>query len=261
MIELSDRELLGWLAAWLWPFLRISAFVLAAPVIGTRSVPARVRVVFALGLTVVLAPLAGPATLPAAELLGAQGLLVAAHQVLIGAGLGLVLRMVFLVLEFAGQIVAQQMGLGFAAMVDPASGSQVPVISQFYVIVATLMFFVFDAHLKLIELLADSFSLLPIAGGGFAPAALSRVIAWSGELLGVGVMVMLPIVAALLVVNLAFGVMARAAPQLNIFAIGFPVMIILGTVMMVLTLGLLPMQVEALFASGFDTAYHLLQER
>lgn len=261
MLELTDRELLGWLAAWLWPFLRISAFMLTVPAIGTRSVPARVRLVFALALTVVLAPLVGPAVLPAAELLSAQGLLIAAQQVLIGAGLGLVLRMVFLVLEFAGQIIAQQMGLGFAAMVDPASGSQVPVISQFYVILATLMFFALDAHLKLVELIADSFELLPIGGGGFAPGALSGVIAWSGDLLGIGVVVMLPVVASLLVVNLAFGVMARAAPQLNIFAVGFPVMIVFGVVMMVLTLGGLPTQVEGLFTSGFEAAYRLLQGR
>lgn len=261
MLELTDRELLGWLAAWLWPFLRISAFMLTVPAIGTRSVPARVRLVFALALTVVLAPLVGPAVLPAAELLSAQGLLIAAQQVLIGAGLGLVLRMVFLVLEFAGQIIAQQMGLGFAAMVDPASGSQVPVISQFYVILATLMFFALDAHLKLVELIADSFELLPIGGGGFAPGALSGVIAWSGDLLGIGVVVMLPVVASLLVVNLAFGVMARAAPQLNIFAVGFPVMIVFGVVMMVLTLGGLPTQVEGLLISGFEAAYRLLQGR
>ncbi|MGE3771442.1 MAG: flagellar biosynthetic protein FliR [Gammaproteobacteria bacterium] len=261
MLELSDRELLAWLAAWLWPFLRISAFVLTVPAIGTRSVPARVRLVFALGLTVVLAPLVGPAVLPATELLSAQGLLVGAQQVMIGAGLGLVLRMVFLVLEFAGQVVAQQMGLGFAAMVDPASGSQVPVISQFYVILATLSFFALDAHLQLVTLLADSFELLPVGGGGFAPGALAGIIAWSGDLLGIGVVVMLPIVAALLVVNLAFGVMARAAPQLNIFAVGFPVMIVFGTLTMVLTLGALPAQVEGLFASGFEAAYRLLQGR
>lgn len=261
MLEITESELLGWLAAWLWPFLRISAFVLAAPVIGTRSVPARVRIVFAMGLTVVLSPLVAGQMLPAAALLSADGLLIAVHQVFIGAGLGLVLRMVFLVLEFAGQIIAQQMGLGFAAMVDPASGAQVPVIAQFYVILATLLFFAFDAHLKLIELLADSFRLMPIAGSGFAPAGLARIVAWSGELLGFGVLVMLPVVASMLVVNLAFGVMARSAPQLNIFAVGFPVMILFGTVMIAVTLGMLPEQVEMLFASGYGAAYDLLQDR
>ena len=113
----------------------------------------------------------------------------------------------------------------------------------------------------LVELLADSFQLLPVGGASFAPAALAGVIAWSGELLGFGVLVMLPVVASLLVVNLAFGVMARAAPQLNIFAVGFPVMILFGTVVVVLTLGMLPEQTEMLFASGFGAAYDLLRGR
>ena len=261
MLEVTDAQLLAWLAAWLWPFLRIGAFVMVAPVVGTRSVPARVRMVFALGLTVVLAPLIEPATLPAIEILSAEGLVVACRQVIAGLAVGLVLRMVFLVLEFAGQMIAQQMGLGFAAMMDPASGSQVPVVSQFYVILGTLMFFAFDAHLKLVELLRDSFELLPVGGEGLSPAALSRVIDWSGELLGFGVVIMLPVVASLLVVNIAFGVMARAAPQLNIFAVGFPIMILFGAVAIVLTLGMLPEQLETLYASAFGVAYEMLGSR
>ena len=261
MLEITDKQLLSWLAAWLWPFLRLGAFVLVAPVIGTRSVPARVRILFALGLTVVMSPLIDPASVPEVPIVSAMGLSIAGLQVLIGLGLGLVLRMVFMVLEFAGQLIAQQMGLGFAAMVDPASGAQVPVIAQFYVILGTLMFFAFDAHLKLVELLAHSFELMPLGGGGFAPGALARVIEWSGELLGFGVIIMLPVVASLLVVNLAFGVMARAAPQLNIFAVGFPIMILFGSLMIVLTLGMLPEQVEGLFSSAYGVAYEMMRIR
>ncbi len=134
-------------------------------------------------------------------------------------------------------------------------------VSQFYVILGTLMFFAFDAHLKLVELLRDSFELLPVGGEGLSPAALSRVIDWSGELLGFGVVIMLPVVASLLVVNIAFGVMARAAPQLNIFAVGFPIMILFGAVAIVLTLGMLPEQLETLYASAFGVAYEMLGSR
>jgi hypothetical protein len=102
VLEVTDAQLLAWLAAWLWPFLRIGAFVMVAPVVGTRSVPARVRMVFALGLTVVLAPLIEPATLPAVEILSAEGLVVACRQVIAGLAVGLVLRMVFLVLRQPG---------------------------------------------------------------------------------------------------------------------------------------------------------------
>ena len=260
MIELTDAELTSWLAMWLWPLLRISTFVLAAPIFGTQSLPRRVRLMFALGLTVVIAPLhAAPA--PAVEVLSPAGLGLAFEQVLIGAMLGLVLRMVFLALEFAGQIVAQQMGLGFAAMVDPVSGAQVPVIGQLYVILATLMFFAFDAHLKLIELIADSFSLMPPGAGFPSRAALAFIIDWTGQMLGTGLLMMMPAVASLLIVNLSFGVIARSAPQFNIFAIGFPIMILFGVVVMLLTIALLDGQIERLFGDGFAAGYESLRRQ
>lgn len=260
MIELTDAQLANWLAMWLWPLLRISTFVMAAPVFGTQSLPRRVRLMFALGLTVVVAPLhAGPP--PAVEVLSPAGLGLAFEQVLIGAMLGLVLRMVFLALEFAGQIVAQQMGLGFAAMVDPVSGAQVPVIGQLYVILATLMFFAFDAHLKLIELIADSFSLMPPGAGFPTRAALAFIIDWTGQMLGAGLLLMMPAVASLLIVNLSFGVIARSAPQFNIFAIGFPIMILFGVVVMLLTITLLDGQIERLFGDGFAAGYESLRRQ
>ncbi len=260
MIELTDAELTSWLAMWLWPLLRISTFVLAAPIFGTQSLPRRVRLMFALGLTVVIAPLHAAPT-PAVDVLSPAGLGLAFEQVLIGAMLGLVLRMVFLALEFAGQIVAQQMGLGFAAMVDPVSGAQVPVIGQLYVILATLMFFAFDAHLKLIELIADSFSLMPPGAGFPSRAALAFIIDWTGQMLGTGLLMMMPAVASLLIVNLSFGVIARSAPQFNIFAIGFPIMILFGVVVMLLTIALLDGQIERLFGDGFAAGYESLRRQ
>lgn len=249
-----------WLSAWLWPFMRIGAFVMTAPVIGTKSLPRRVRLAFAFALTTVLVPLDATAV-PAVPLLSGPGLVIGVQQVLVGAALGLILRAVFLVLEFAGQVVAQQMGLGFAAMVDPSSGAQVPVIAQFYVVLGTLMFFAFDAHLQLIHLLQDSFRLLPLDGGLPGREALDYVIQWTGHLLGAGLLLLLPAIAALLIVNLAFGVIARAAPQFNIFSIGFPVMILFGLVVLFLTLGLLTEHVGALFEDGFGAATQFLQQR
>lgn len=162
-VDFTDSLLVGWLRAWWWPFLRVSGFLLTVPIIGTRALPRRVRLLFALALTGVLAPLVPTVPAHAAVApLGAEGLLIAGQQLTIGAALGLVLRMVFVVFEFAGQVIAQQMGLRFAAMVDPASGLQVPVVSQFYIVLATLLFFATDAHLQLVRLLADSFELVPI---------------------------------------------------------------------------------------------------
>ena len=249
-----------WLAAWAWPFLRVSAFVMTAPVIGTKALPRRIRLVFALALTTVLVPL-DAAAVPAVPLLSGPGIVIGVQQVLVGAALGLILRSVFLVLEFAGQIVAQQMGLGFAAMVDPASGAQVPVIAQFYIVIGTLLFFAFDAHLQLVRLLQDSFQLLPLGAGLPGRASLDYILQWTGHLLGAGILLLLPAIAALLIVNLAFGVIARAAPQFNIFSIGFPVMILFGLIVLLLTVGLLTEHVGALFEDGFGAATQFLQQR
>jgi flagellar biosynthetic protein FliR len=260
VLEITDAELMTWLGAWLWPFIRISTFVVTAPVIGTQALPRRVRLIFALALTTIIAPL-HVAAMPHVEIMSAAGLGLAVQQVLIGGMLGLVLRTIFLILEFAGQIVAQQMGLGFAAMVDPVSGAQVPVVSQLYIILATLMFFAFNAHLKLIELISDSFTLMPPGGNMPSSAALSYIIDWTGQMLGAGMLMMMPAVASLLIVNLSFGVIARSAPQFNIFSIGFPVMILFGAVVMLLSIGMLAGQMEQIFADGFAAAYETLRRQ
>ena len=260
MLAITETQFMTWLAAFLWPFLRISAFVVTAPVLGTRALPGRVRLVFAVALTIILVPLSGM-LVPTEPLLSPAGLVIAVQQVLIGCTLGLVLRSIFLVFEFAGQIVAQQMGLGFAAMVDPASGAQVPVVSQLYVILGTLMFFAFNGHLQLIELLVDSFTLMPLGTQGITRAALAFVIDWIGQLLGMGISLMLPAIAALLIVNLVFGIIARSAPQFNIFSIGFPIMILFGVVVLLMMSGILAEQMEAIFGAGFTAAYEVLHKQ
>ncbi len=258
-MHFTETQIMTLLGAWMWPFIRVSGFVMAAPVIGTRAVPARVRVVLALVLSGVLAPAVAPAAL--IDPLAAEGLLTAMHQLVIGATIGLVLRLVFFVFEFAGQIVSQQAGLGFASLVDPQSGAQVPVLAHFYIIMATLLFFSFDAHLVLIELLANSFVLLPIGPQGITAAGAEVIMSWSAELIADGLLLGLPVVVALLAINFALGVMGRAAPQLNIFAVGFPVMIVLGMVLVLITLPTLSGAAEGLFDTAFGTAREALEAR
>jgi flagellar biosynthetic protein FliR len=257
-MHFTEAQLLQGMAAWLWPFLRVGGFVMAAPVIGTRAVPTRIRVVLALLLTSVLAPLAAA---PDIDPLSAQGLLTAAQQVVVGATIGLVLRLTFFVFEFAGQLVSQQTGLGFASLVDPTSGAQVPVLAHFYIVLATLLFFTIDAHLVLVELLADSFRLLPIGTGGITAAGAEVIVGWTGQLVADGLLLGLPVIVALLAINFSLGVMARAAPQLNIFAVGFPLMILFGMMLVILTLEGFDAAATGLFDSGFDAAHAVLEAR
>lgn len=248
---LSTTQIAAWLTAWLWPFLRISALVTAAPIFGNRLIPTRVRLGIALTLTLVIAPVIPPA--PVMDPISGPGLLIGIQQVLIGAALGFALRLVFAVLELGGQLIAQMMGLGFAVLVDPQNGIDMPVVSRLYIILATLVFLSLNGHLAIIEVLADSFVTLPIGSGGLEQGGLWALVDHAGWVFSSAVRMALPAIVALFIVNLAFGVMARAAPQLNIFAVGFPLTLIFGFFVILLTLPSTVSQWEDLFESSIAT--------
>ena len=225
MLELSDTQIGGWVGSFLLPLFRIASLFMVMPIIGTQLVPTRVRLYLALAVCMVVMP-----TLPAMPQVDAISLstfLLIAQEVLIGAMLGLTLQLFFQAFVIAGQIVAMQMGLGFASMVDPASGISVPVIGQFFLMLVTLLFLAMNGHLVVFEVLAESFVTMPVGDGLLTEHywTLANKLGW---VFGAALILVLPAITALLVVNIAFGVMTRAAPQLNIFSIGFPLTLLLG---------------------------------
>ena len=243
-------------AAWLWPLARIGAMVMVAPVFGNRAVPARIRVALALALTLAVAPGIGP--LPAIEPFSAEGFLVTAGQLLVGLALGFSLRLAFAALELAGQQVAHLMGLGFASLVDPQTGIDVPTVSQFYVVLGTLVFLGLDGHLILVVVLAESFHTLPIGLGGIGTDGLWRLAGQAGWLFSASLLIALPVVTSLLIVNLSFGVMSRATPSLNVFTLGFPVALGFGFTLMWVTVPVVAGHLEDLFSRGIGLAATLV---
>lgn len=233
-MNITDVELTSWLANLLWPFMRIGAMFSAVPIFSARSVPVRIRILLSMSIAWILLPII-PAS-PVVELISAEALLISVYQVFIGLAMGFIFQMVFSVFVIAGQSIAMAMGLGFASMVDPQNGVQVPVVSQVFLIMVTLIFLALNGHLLLIEVVAESFRQLPV--GPLVPSrdGLWKLVIWGSDMFTGGVLLALPAVSALLLVNLAFGVTARAAPQLNIFAVGFPVMILVGMIFITLTL-------------------------
>jgi flagellar biosynthesis protein FliR len=226
MLTITVNEIIQLLQMWLWPFFRIAGLLMTAPVIGTRSVPVRVRIMVAFVITIVIYPVIPE--VPKIDPVSADGILVSIQQVIIGISMGLCLRVVFIALELAGQAIGQLMGLMMASMVDPLNGNQVPIIGQFYLLLATLLFLTVDGHLMMIKVLADSFKSVPIGTTGISNNGVWELLMWTGTILKTAVLIALPALVSLLIVNLSFGVMTRSAPQLNIFAVGFPIMIILG---------------------------------
>lgn len=255
-MNFTEAQITALLAAWLWPLVRVAALLSSAPVIGTRAVPARIRVLLAVCVTAVLVPVLPPA--PVIEPVSAAGALVTMQQVMIGLVMGLSLRLIFTVVEFAGQVLGQQMGLGFAAMVDPQSGAQVPVVGQFYVMLATLLFLSVNGHLLALHALAESFHTLPVGVTGVSQQGLGALLRWGGELFLQATVIALPTITALLIVNLGYGVLSRTAPQLHIFAVGIPITVIAGAVLMGITLPALPDHVQALMELAFAAARQIL---
>jgi flagellar biosynthetic protein FliR len=230
-----------------WPFFRIAGVLMVAPVFGARLVPARVRIALCVAVTVIVAPLA-PASPQPLELTFASGL-VAAQEVILGIAMGLCLQMIFDALIVAGQTIAMGMGLGLATMIDPQRGVAVPVVSQFFVILGTLIFLALGGHLAMIRLLADSFAILPV-GQPLSTDGVWQVVAWGSQMFAGAVRIALPAVTALLIANIAFGIMSRAAPTLNLFAVGLPAGLLIGFVLLLLNIR----HLSALMAEFLESA-------
>lgn len=232
-MSFSAGELAAFIAGWFLPFVRIGACLMVAPVFGASHVPARVRLVLAMAIAALLAPLI---TVPRVDLLSMAGALLIAQQILIGVALGFALQIVFDAIGLAGQLLANSVGLSFAFNQDPLRGVGTPVVGQLYVLLVVLTFLALDGHLALIEMLAGGFLTLPVGAGGVGTQALWALILWSGQVIHGALAVALPGMTAMLIVNLAFGVMSRAAPTLNLFAVGFPVTLAFGLVVVLLSL-------------------------
>ena len=249
MLTFTVNELTAWVDGVIWPFIRIGSMLVAAPIFGAGSVPVRVRLALALVLAWALQPyLPAP---PPVDPVSPMGFLVSASQVLIGVTMGFILQMVFSAVALAGQAIALSMGLGFAMFVDPQSGAQVPTLSQMYVILATLLFLSMNGHLMLIDMLVQSFHLMPVGPLMLNGHALWSLVTWGGVMYAAALLVALPAVAALMLINLAFGVITRAAPQLNIFAVGFPLTLILGFGLIMFTLPTLLPRFSTLMNQAF----------
>ncbi len=248
-MPISSAELAAWVGSLTWPLARIGALLMAAPVLNGRALPRRVRALLALLLAVTAVPLLPP--MPVLEPLSPPGVLITAQQVAIGLFMGFALRLTFAALEAAGQVLATQLGLAFASLVDPVNGGNLSLLSHLYNLLGMLVFLALDGHLHLIALTVESFRVLPVSAEGIPVAGLRELVDAGAGIFAGAVLVALPAIAGLMVVNLAFGVITRAAPQFNIFAVGFPITLLLGLLIVLYSLPALAPQLERLFDAGF----------
>ncbi|HEX6832659.1 MAG TPA: flagellar biosynthetic protein FliR [Rudaea sp.] len=229
-IVVDAGELFGVVERVWWVALRVGAMMMLAPMVGTRMLPMRVRLIVTLALSVALAPLVSHAA-PAIAL-DAPTLLAMARELAIGAAIGFTFRLGFEAFAFAGELISQGMGLSFAQMLDPLRGAQSPVMSTWFSIIAGLTFFAIDGHLALVRVVLESYGFAA-AGTTQTAHLLAAVPAFGQSMLAAGLSLALPVVIAMLVVNIAFGVLARTAPALNPIAIGLPAALLMGFVLLI----------------------------
>jgi len=216
------------MADMLLPFMRVSGMFAAMVGISAKTVPPTVRALLTLFLTLVIMPIIPPVHL--VEMFSLGTFLLVAQQLIIGIAIGFLSSMVLNTFVLAGQIVAMQTGLGFASIVDPVNGISVPAVGQFYLILATLLFWALDGHLAMIRMIVLSFNAFPIGEAWLVADQFRQIAHWAGWMFISAVTLSLAPIVSLLIVNLAFGVMTKAAPQLNIFSIGFSIAQIMGLV-------------------------------
>lgn len=258
MISVTSAQLSAWLALFIFPFARILALIASSPVLGNKQIPARVKIGLALMLTVIVAPTLS--IQPDIEPASASGFFVLLQQILAGLAIGFTMRLIFSAFEMAGELAGMQMGLGFASFFDPLNASFSPVVAQFLGIIAALAFLGMDGHLYILAALAESFHTFPISSAVPSAVALHTLAAWGGSMFMYALQISMPLIGALLITNLALGILTRSAPQLNIFAIGFPITLAVGFAALALSLPYMAPLLDHLTHDGLDTALRIMQQ-
>ena len=256
MISFTSAQLSAWLAAFIFPLARVLALIASAPIFGNKQVPRRIKVGLAIVITIIIAPtLDIPTNIDPAS---AQGLFVLLQQIVAGLIIGFSIRLIFSAVEMAGDLAGMQMGLGFASFYDPLNASFTPVIAQFLGVIAALAFISMDGHLYLLAVMSDSFRDFPIGAGVPSANAFRTVAEWGGSMFGNALQFALPLIGALLITNLALGILTRSAPQLNIFAVGFPITIAVGFATLMLTIPYLAPLIEYFTHSTLDSVARIM---
>lgn len=255
-MEFTESVVNQYLADFILPFTRISALVMTMVGFGARTIPTRIKLFLCVTLTIAVMPAIPPTNI--AQLFSFETFLLIGQQTLIGVALGFVTVMVVNTFTLAGQIIAMQSGLGFASLVDPASGMNVPAVGQFFLILSTLLFWVMDGHLAYLQFIVASFETLPIGNEYFDTIKYKEIVLWGGWMFATALSLALAPLTAMLLINFSFGVMTRAAPQLNIFAIGFPITMMAGLLIMWLTFGNFFTHFELQWQRALDFSCYLI---
>lgn len=249
MIAITSAQLDAWIAAFIFPLARIFGLLASAPIFNNAAQPQRIRLAAGVVITLALVPVLPP--MPAVAAGSWLGFAILAQQIIIGVLLGFTLRIAFAAIDIAGDLIGMQMSLSFAVFYDPQNAGQTAVLAEFLGLLTMLIFLAMNGHLLTLQVLVESFRLLPVSATPISANGFSTLLAWSSTLFASGLLLALPLITALLIANLAMGVLARVAPQLNIFAVGFPVTLTAGFIVLMFSIPYFGAAMERLFDNAF----------
>lgn len=250
MMTFTEAQIMAWVSPVFWPFLRVLAVFSSAPIFSARSVPVRTRV--ALAFLIAFCAQAGLSDQPVVGFNDPQALPVAVQQVVIGLAIGLAVRIVFAAVEVAGELIGLQMGLNLAGFFDPATNSQTSAVGRFFGNMTMLLFVVINGHLLVLQAAVASFDTFPVGTGALEAVARMRLHELGTVVFRYGLWIALPMIGMLLFLNIILGFVSRVAPQMNAFAIGFPLTLSVGLVGIAATLPMLEVPVVALLKVATD---------
>ena len=250
MITLTEAQLLAWISPILWPFLRVLAVFTAAPIFSSKAFPVRARIALAFFIAFAAQPsLQGQ---PMISITGPEAMGAVIQQVGIGLAIGFTVRVVFAAFELAGEVVGFQMGLGFASFFNPALNTQSSAVGKFFGHMASFVFIAMNGHLMVLMAVIKSFEKFPVDQNFLEALKQMKLYDLGADLFASGLWMALPMVGMLMFVNLALGIVSRVAPQMNIYAIGFPITLAVGLIGITATLPMLDQPLMALMARAID---------
>lgn len=230
---------------------RTSGIFLSAPIFSARQLPVRLKVLMAVVLSLIISMVA---PVESTKTLNSPGIfaLAVASEILVGYALGFVVYLAFAAIQLAGQLIDMQMGFGIVNVIDPQSGTQVPLVGNFQYLIALLVFLSIDGHHMIIRALYNSYKLIPVLGARFDGQFVQFIVGLAGSMFVVAVQIAAPIVAAIFLSDIALGFLARTVPQMNVFIVGLPLKIFGGLFMLLAVMSVFIWFVQILLGRFFD---------
>ena len=250
MISLTEAQVVAWMSPLIWPFLRVLAVFTSAPIFSSRAFPVRARIGFALLIAIAAQPsLSGQ---PVISFTGPEAFGAVAQQLGIGLAIGFTVRLVFSAVELAGEVVGFQMGLNFAAFFNPSLNTQSSAVASFFGQMSTFLFIVMNGHLLVLMAIIKSFDAFPVDQNFLEAVRQLKLYSLGADLFASGLWIALPMLGMMMFVNLGLGIVSRVAPQMNIYAIGFPITLTVGLIGITVTLPMLDQPLMALMERAID---------